>query len=95
MDKWKRQEINNLDFKELCESFYYYKRKMGYGPAAIEEYDANVFICIFKDKEQLISNWEKINYMIAFRVQKRSEIIIEKSNFYFCLFDFYFIFAEQ
>ena len=33
-----------------------------------------------------ISNWEKINYMIAFRVQKRSEIIIEKSNFYFCLF---------
>ena len=86
MDKWKRQDINNLDFKELCESFYYYKRKMGYGPAAIEEYDANVFICIFKDKEQLISNWEKINYMIAFRVQKRSEIIIEKSNFYFCLF---------
>ena len=56
MDKWKRQDINNLDFKELCESFYYYKRKMGYGPAAIEEYDANVFICIFKDKEQLISN---------------------------------------
>ena len=53
MDKWKRQDINNLDFKELCESFYYYKRKMGYGPAAIEEYDANVFICIFKDKEQL------------------------------------------
>ena len=27
MDKWKRQDINNLDFKELCESFYYYKRK--------------------------------------------------------------------
>lgn len=86
MDKWKRQDINNLDFKELCESFYYYKRKMGYGPAAIEEYDANVFICIFKDKEQLISNWEKINYMIAFRVQKKSEKIIEKSNFYICLF---------
>ena len=80
------QDINNLDFKELCESFYYYKRKMGYGPAAIEEYDANVFICIFKDKEQLISNWKKINYIIAFRVQKRIEKIIEKSNFYICLF---------
>lgn len=53
MDKWKRQDINNLDFKELCESFYYYKRKMGYGPAAIEEYDANVFICIFKDKKYI------------------------------------------
>ena len=86
MDKWKMQDINNLDFKELCESFYYYKRKMGYGPAAIEEYDANVFICIFKDKEQLISNWKKINYIIAFRVQKRIEKIIEKSNFYICLF---------
>ena len=35
MDKWKRQDINNLDFKELCESFYYYRRKMGYGPAAV------------------------------------------------------------
>ena len=86
MDKWERQDINNLDFKELCENFYYYKRKMGYGPAAIEGYDANVFICIFKDKEQLISNWKKINYIIAFRVQKRIDKIIEKSNFYICLF---------
>lgn len=54
MDKWKKQDINNLEFEGLCENFYYYKRKMGYGPAAIKEYDANVFICIFKNKEQLI-----------------------------------------
>lgn len=86
MDKWKKQDIDNERFKELCENFYYYKRKMGYGPAAIEEYDANVFICIFKDKEQLISNWEKINYSIAFHVQKNIKKIIEKSNFYICLF---------
>lgn len=59
MDKWKRQDINNLDFKELCESFITIKEKW-VCPAAIEEYDANVFICIFKDKEQLISNWEKL-----------------------------------
>ena len=72
MDKWKKQDINNLEFEGLCENFYYYKRKMGYGPAAIKEYDANVFICIFKNKEQLISNWEKINYFIAFHVQKMS-----------------------
>lgn len=51
MDKWKRQDINNSGFRELCENFYYYKRKMGYGPAAIEEYDASVFICIFNDKK--------------------------------------------
>ena len=86
MDKWKKQDINNLEFEGLCENFYYYKRKMGYGPAAIKEYDANVFICIFKNKEQLISNWEKINYFIAFHVQKMIETIIEKSNFYICLF---------
>ena len=59
---------------------------MGYGPAAIEEYDANVFICIFNDKKQLLSNWEKINYFIAFHVQKEVEKTIEKSNFYICLF---------
>lgn len=41
MDKWKKQDINNLEFEGLCENFYYYKRKMGYGPAAIKEYDAN------------------------------------------------------
>ncbi|MGN9222523.1 AAA family ATPase [Coprococcus comes] len=86
MDKWKRQDINNSGFRELCENFYYYKRKMGYGPAAIEEYDASVFICIFNDKEQLINNWKKINYFIAFHVQKNVEKIIEKSNFYICLF---------
>lgn len=86
MEKWKKQDINNTEIKELCENFYYYKRKMGYGPAAIEEYDANVFVCIFKDKEQLINNWEKINYIIAFHVQKNVETIIEKSNFYICLF---------
>lgn len=86
MDKWTRQDINNSKFRELCENFYYYKRKMGYGPAAIEEYDASVFICIFNDKEQLINNWKKINYFIAFHVQKNIEKIIEKSNFYICLF---------
>ena len=29
MDKWKKQDIDNERFKELCENFYYYKRKEG------------------------------------------------------------------
>lgn len=86
MDKWVKQYIDDPELKELCENFYYYKRKMGDGPATIKNYDANVFICIFDNKEQLISNWDKINYFIAFRVQNKVEKIIEKSNFYICLF---------
>lgn len=86
MDKWYKQKIDSLDLSDYCEDFYYYKREMGYGPAAINNYYANIFICTFSSANQLIEKWEDINYMIAFHVQSHSKELIEKSNFYICLF---------
>ena len=86
MDKWEKQEVQNLDLSKFCESFYYYKRKMGCGPATQKTYNASVFICTFSHANQLLENWKEINYMIAFHVQSKNTEIIEKSNYYICLF---------
>lgn len=86
MNMWEKQETNNMEMNTYCEHFYYYRRRMGCGPAGTKIYNANVFICTFSDIEQLLKNWKDINYTIAFHVQNKCEEIIEKSNYYICLF---------
>lgn len=86
MPKWEEHEIDNWNIEGLCNTLHHYTRKMGDGPEAVEVYNANVFICEFKNIEQMLNNWEKINYLIAFKIQSKISKDIEKSNFYLCLF---------
>lgn len=86
MQKWEEHEIDNWNIEELCNTLHHYTRKMGDGPEAVEVYNANVFICEFNNIEQMLNNWEKINYLIAFKIQSKISKDIEKSNFYLCLF---------
>jgi hypothetical protein len=88
VDIWKLQSKEIIDLNGYCEKSYYYKRKMGNGYASIESYFSHIFICVFKNKEQLLENWKNINFKIALNVQSKNkkESIIEKSNYYLCMF---------
>lgn len=86
MDLWEKQNIDFFDKDRYCQQMYYYKRKMGNGPSSIQMYYVNIFICVFSSAKQLIDNWEKIHYNIAFHVQSKDESMIEKSNYYICMF---------
>lgn len=86
MELWKKQNIEFFDKTEYCQQMYFYTRKMGIGPSAVQEYYAKIFICVFSSTKQLCENWEKIHYNIAFYIQSKDETMIEKSNYYICLF---------
>lgn len=60
----------------------YYTRKM----YADTPYHSHIFICVFPELENLYQNWKEINYYVAVKYQAKVESLIEKSNFYICLF---------
>ena len=60
----------------------YYTRKM----YADTPYYSHIFICVFSELENLYQNWKEINYYVAVKYQAKIESVIEKSNFYICMF---------
>lgn len=82
MDNWICKEINwgkEIDIK--C-----FKRKMAATNVRRKEYDAYIYICNFRNEDELISNWESVNSKIAVYDQSNIEALIERSNFYICFF---------
>jgi len=75
-------EVYNTEENEL----YYYVRKMKRSEACVENYNAHIFLSFFLDEETLRKDWEQINDYVAVHVQSKVDKLIEKSNFYLCLY---------
>lgn len=83
-EKWMYQEIQAGDYQE--NSFYYFKRKMNVGNSCIKSYFSHIFIQICQSQSEVINSWKQTNHYLALKYQSKIEDIIEKSNFYLCLF---------
>lgn len=59
-----------------------YKKTLGTENA----YQATIFIVRFSSKNELLHGWEKINDKIAVNCQSGTDLLIERSNYYLCLF---------
>ena len=84
LEQWKRQEILDHDWQN--DGFYYFKREMNAGRSCIKSYDSHIFIQICQSQSEMENRWKKINHYIALNYQSKVQEVIEKSNFYFCLF---------
>ena len=82
--KWRRQEIQGEGYQN--DSFYYFKREMNSGRFCIRPYFSHIFIQICQSKNEVKNCWKKINHYLALKYQSKIEDVIEKSNFYLCLF---------
>ena len=83
-EKWKRQEILNSDWRD--DDFYYFKREMNAGRSCIKSYFSHIFIQICQSQSEMENRWKKTNHYIALKYQSKVQEVIEKSNFYLCLF---------
>lgn len=84
LGKWKRQKIQNGDLGD--DSFCYFKREMNAGRSCIKSYFSHIFIQICQSQSEMENSWKKVNHYIALKYQSKIQDIIEKSNFYLCLF---------
>lgn len=76
---WELQTI--LEDKWGCKCSYYTREMHADTP-----YHSHIFICVFSELENLYRNWKEINYYVAVKYQSKVESVIEKSNFYICMF---------
>lgn len=76
---WELQ--TTLEDKWGCKCSYYTRKMYADTP-----YHSHIFICVFPELENLYQNWKKINYYVAVKHQAKVESVIEKSNFYICMF---------
>lgn len=76
---WELQ--TTLEDKWGCKCSYYTRKMYADTP-----YHSHIFICVFPELEKLYQNWKEINYYVAVKYQSKVESIIEKSNFYICMF---------
>lgn len=83
-EKWKRQEISDSDWRD--DVFYYFKREMNAGRSCIKSYFSHIFIQICQSQSEMENRWKKVNHYIALKYQSKVQEVIEKSNFYLCLF---------
>ena len=79
--------LENWELKDKLENKWgckcsYYTRKM-YTDTL---YHSHIFICVFPKLKNLYQNWKEINYYVAVKYQAKEESVIEKSNFYICMF---------
>lgn len=83
-EKWRRQEIQAGDYQG--DRFYYFKREMNVGSSCIKSYFSHIFIQICQSQSEVINSWKQTNHYLALKYQSKIEDVIEKSNFYLCLF---------
>lgn len=76
---WELQ--TTLEDKWGCKCSYYTRKMYADTP-----YHSHIFICVFPELENLYQNWKEINYYVAVKHQIKVESVIEKSNFYICMF---------
>lgn len=76
---WELQ--TTLEDKWGCKCSYFTRKMYADTP-----YHSHIFICVFPELENLYQNWKEINYYVAVKYQAKVESVIEKSNFYICLF---------
>lgn len=76
---WELQTM--LEDKWGCNCSYYTRKMYADTP-----YYSHIFICVFSELENLYQNWKEINYYVAVKYQAKIESVIEKSNFYICMF---------
>ena len=76
---WELQ--TTLEDKWGCKCSYYTREMYADTP-----YHSHIFICEFFELENLYRNWKEINYYVALKYQSKVESVIEKSNFYICMF---------
>ena len=76
---WELQ--TTLEDKWGCKCSYYTRKMYADTP-----YHSHIFICVFPKLENLYQNWKEINYYVAVKHQAKVESVIEKSNFYICMF---------
>lgn len=76
---WELQ--TTLEDKWGCKCSYYTRKMYADTP-----YHSHIFICVFPELENLYQNWKELNYYVAVKYQAKVESVIEKSNFYICMF---------
>ena len=86
MKRWEEQDTKFIQLNQYCEKSCYYTRRMGNDYPEEKTYLSHVFVCIFSNGQELVRNWENINYTVALKVQSKQKSMIEKSNYYICLF---------
>ena len=79
LENWELKD--NLENKWGCKCNYYIRKMHADHP-----YHSHIFICVFSELENLYKNWKEINYYVAVKYQAKVESVIEKSNFYICMF---------
>lgn len=84
LNKWNQQGIQDAGFQQS--NFYYFTRKMDVGASCIKSYFSHIFIKVYQTQRELEENWKEVMYYIALKYQSKLEGMIEKSNFYFCIF---------
>lgn len=84
LNKWSQQGIQDASFQQ--NNFYYFTRKMDVGASCIKSYFSHIFIKVYQTQRELEENWKEVMYYIALKYQSKLEKMIEKSNFYFCIF---------
>lgn len=88
--KWTRSAKHSGFDKNMEESFASrglvhfstYNRELG----TRKKYNAYLFIASFSNEQELYNVWQNLNENIAVTVQSGIESLIERSNFYLCLF---------
>lgn len=83
-EKWKRQEVLDSGWRD--DGFYYFEREMSAGRSCIKSYFLHIFIQICQSQSEMENRWKKTNHYIALKYQSKVQEVIEKSNFYLCLF---------
>jgi hypothetical protein len=83
LEKWIQQEVED-NFQH--NKFYYFTREMNVGSSCLKSYRSHIFVQIYHTQRELEDNWKEANHYIALKYQCKLEEIIEKSNFYLCLF---------
>lgn len=87
MDKWIKQDMKGHGIAiEEKKQVYYYKRKMEVKNGRIKPYYSHIFIYIPDTINELENEWESINEKIAWQIQSKINELIERSNFYLCIF---------
>ncbi|MCI8706467.1 MAG: hypothetical protein HFH44_07020 [Lachnospiraceae bacterium] len=84
LNKWNQQGIKDISFQQ--NNFYYFTRKMAVCASCMEPYFSHIFIKVYQTQRELEENWKEVMYYIALKYQSKLEKMIEKSNFYFCIF---------
>lgn len=76
---WKQEKSSNLE--GLADKVSYFYRSLGN-----QSYMAHVFIAQYNSSAQMQKCWKKLNDEIAFSYQSKVNSLLERSNFYICLF---------